>query len=287
MLDSMGRLVSIYVVRPLMAIAVCALAATFVDGPADDFAQVALAIPTVVALLLSLIDWERMAFGAAGFAGAAALGLTLAGREASDTITGYDITFLVNWAIVSVFSGVPVYGIWFVWGAMGEVRHGIDDLVELQHDRQRALADAGAEPWNASGGSGHGPVSTILGVPVGGPGPDGSDAISTPAAPPPLPLERPANFAAEELVASIEAYQVNGEPWWKCKEPHVMVQYRDKAQMELESRVVPFLGWTKEPAPPPVRGARVRQKPGLFTFQFGIAPKFPDEALTVMWNRST
>lgn len=266
--------------------AVCAFAATLVDGPADDFAQVALAIPTVAALLLCAIDWERMAFGAAGFSGAAVLGLTVAGREASEAITGYDLSFLVNWAIISIFSGVPVYGIWFVWGAMGEVRRGIDEMVELRHDRERETMEPEAEPWGAKGGSGLDAIGTIAGVPV-----PGIDATEPPSSTSPLNVaaaaERPANFAAEELVASIEAYQVNGEPWWKCTEPHIMVQYRDRAQMELESRVVPFFGWARESAPSQKQGARVQRKPGMFTFQFAIGTKLPDDDLTVMWSRAS
>ncbi len=278
-------LVSIYLVRPLIAVAVCVAAALLVEGPADRFAQVALVIPTLVALLLCAIDWNRMAFGAAGFVGAAVLGLTVAGREASETITGYDLTFLVNWAIISAFSGLPVYGIWYVWGATGEVRRGIDELVDLRNDHRRGVEEPDTRSRGATGESGPGPAETIPGAPASGAGPTGVDPPAT-ARTAATTSEKPANFAAEELVASIEAYQVNGQPWWKCMEPHVIVQYGDRAQMELESRVVPFLGWARELAPVRRPGTRVQRKPGLFTFQFAMGQKPPEDDLTVTWTRA-
>ncbi len=100
-----------------------------------------------------------------------------------------------------------------------------------------------------------------------------------------IQFERPPDFEAEELVASLQAYQVNGQPWWKSDEPNVMVQYRDRAQLEIESRVAPGYGWQRAATRPPRQGVAVQRKRGMFSLSFSIGQLPDEDSLTVLWTR--
>ncbi len=136
-----NKLASTYLVRPATAIAICALVAFGVQDASTTLKQLSLGTPVAAGLGLSLVDMDRHAFASSGYAGAVAFGFVAAALDVADSVTGYDITFLAQWAPLSAFTGFFVYAVSFVWAAVGGIRTGIDEIADLRSRTEHHAPD--------------------------------------------------------------------------------------------------------------------------------------------------